>query len=57
MPQPRSRRGQFDQAVVPTAVVDRLDMKSVLGEAGDVQHRLLATFRAVGVQNMLVALA
>ncbi len=47
---------QFERATVPTAVIDRLEMKSVLGEAGDVQHRLQAAFRAVGVQSLLVAL-
>ncbi|MCA9077402.1 MAG: hypothetical protein KDA93_20415 [Planctomycetaceae bacterium] len=47
---------QFDRAVVPTAVVDQLSINSVLGEAGDWQHRLNANFRAVGVQSLLVAL-
>ena len=46
----------FERAAVPTAIVDRLAVRSLLGPSGTLQHRLVVKFRAVGVQSLLIAL-
>lgn len=47
---------RFDRIAVPTAVGDRLDMTSILGESTGLQHRAQLSFRAVGVQSLRIEL-
>ncbi|MEO1996139.1 MAG: hypothetical protein ABGZ17_12775, partial [Planctomycetaceae bacterium] len=50
------RENRFPRAAVPTAVADRLELTSALGQTGRFQHAALLQFRAVGVQGLLVKL-
>ena len=45
-----------DREPVPTAVVHRAEIKSVLGKTGDFQHQADLTLTAVGVQNLKLRL-
>ena len=47
---------RYDREAVPTAVVHRAAMRSVLGETGDFQHQADLTLTAVGVQNLKLQL-
>ncbi len=47
---------RFDKLAVPTAVCQRLDVTSVLGRTGELQHRATFQLTAVGVQGLRVTL-
>ena len=47
---------RLDRAAVPTAVADRLDLTSALGQTGRFQHAAVVHLRAVGVQGLRVEL-
>ena len=47
---------RFPREPVPTAVADRLELTSALGQTGRFQHAARLEFRAVGVQGLLVEL-
>ncbi|WP_298867828.1 hypothetical protein [uncultured Gimesia sp.] len=47
---------RFDQTAVPTAIAHQLILKSVLGNAGEVQNEALLVFSAVGIQSLRVIL-
>ena len=47
---------RFDKLAVPTAVCRRLDITSVLGRTGELQHRATFQLTAVGVQGLRVTL-
>ena len=47
---------RFARVGVPSAICDRNELTSVLGETGELQHRAEFTFRAVGVQSLRVEL-
>ncbi len=47
---------RFDQTAVPTAIAHQLELKSVLGNAGEVQNEAVLSFSAVGIQSLQVVL-
>ena len=47
---------RFDQTAVPTAIAHQLQIKSVLGSAGEVQNEAALDFSAVGIQALQVTL-
>ena len=47
---------RFDRQAVPTAVVNRMSLRTVLGKTGEMQHHVTAMFIAVGVQNLRLQL-
>lgn len=47
---------RFPRVAVPTAICDQLQMISILGETGELQHEATFRLRAVGVQSLQVAL-
>ncbi|MFK7778821.1 MAG: hypothetical protein QM501_12005, partial [Gimesia sp.] len=47
---------RFDQIAVPTAIAHQLELKSVLGHAGEVQNEAILVFSAVGIQSLQVIL-
>ncbi|QDT30116.1 hypothetical protein Enr10x_54760 [Gimesia panareensis] len=47
---------RFDQTAIPTAIAHQLDIKSVLGSAGEVQNEASLIFSAVGIQSLQVTL-
>lgn len=47
---------RFDQTAVPTAIAHQLLLKSLLGNAGEVQNEVLLLFSAVGIQSLQVTL-
>lgn len=47
---------RFDQTAVPTAIAHQLQLKSVLGAAGEVQNEAALDFSAVGIQSLQVTL-
>ena len=47
---------RFARMAVPTAICDRLDLVSILGETGELQHEATFQIRAVGVQSLQVTL-
>jgi len=50
------REERFPRVPVPTAVADRLELTSALGQTGRFQHAARLQFRAVGVQGLRVEL-
>ncbi|MDB5388036.1 MAG: hypothetical protein JWM11_3682, partial [Planctomycetaceae bacterium] len=47
---------RFDRLAVPTAICDKLDIVSILGETGEFQHAATFQLRAVGIQSLQVTL-
>ncbi len=47
---------RFDKLAVPTAVCPRLDVMTVVGRTGELQHRATFQLTAVGVQGLRVTL-
>ncbi len=47
---------RFDKLAVPTAVCNRLDVMTVVGRTGELQHRATFQLTAVGVQGLRVTL-
>ena len=47
---------RFDKLAVPTAVCQRLDVMTVVGRTGELQHRATFQLTAVGVQGLRVTL-
>lgn len=47
---------RFARVAVPTAICDHLQMVSILGETGELQHEATFRLRAVGVQSLQVVL-
>jgi hypothetical protein len=47
---------RFDRIAVPTAICDKLEITSILGETGVFQHAATFHLRAVGVQSLQVTL-
>jgi len=47
---------RFERSPVPTAVGHSAMLVSVLGSAGDFQHRMTVEFTAVGIQNLRITL-
>ncbi len=47
---------RFARLAVPTAICDQLNLVSILGETGELQHEATFQIRAVGVQSLQVTL-
>ncbi|MDB5340297.1 MAG: hypothetical protein JWN70_5916, partial [Planctomycetaceae bacterium] len=47
---------RFARMAVPTAICDHLNLVSILGETGELQHEATFQIRAVGVQSLQVTL-
>lgn len=47
---------RYDRLAVPTAICDKLNIVSILGETGEFQHEAAFNLRAVGVQSLQVNL-
>lgn len=47
---------KFDRSAIPTAIGHRADLTSVLGKAGEFQHKATVLFTAFGTQSLLVQL-
>lgn len=54
--QSKMKERRFSRMAVPTAICDQLQLVSILGETGELQHAATFQFRAVGVQSLQLTL-